>query len=70
MLASGSTDASLRLWSVQTGQCQTLLEDATGTVAAVCFSPDGQELASGHHDGSVRLWNVRDRLHLVLRHTV
>ena len=46
-LASGSRDATIRLWDVSTSQQKATLEGHTGWVLSVAFSPDGNTLASG-----------------------
>ena len=58
-LASGSSDDTVRLWDVETGQAIGLaLEGHTDWVRNVVFSPDGKKLASGSYDDTVRLWDV------------
>jgi WD40 repeat protein/energy-coupling factor transporter ATP-binding protein EcfA2 len=58
-LASGSRDATIRLWQVDDPATEPLVlrghEDAVWSVA---FSPDGQWLASGSTDSTIRLWQV------------
>ena len=60
VLASGSFDQTVRLWSVADGAPIGTLSGHTNVVVCVAFSPDGQVLASGSVDQSVRLWNVAD----------
>jgi WD40 repeat protein len=57
MVLSSVVDGSVRLWDVASGREAAVLEDRSGWVRSVCFSPDGKLLASGG-DGSVRLWDV------------
>jgi WD40 repeat protein len=57
-LASGSSDKTIRLWDIVTGQQRHILEGHSNSVAAVAFSPDGTQLASGSYDKTIRLWDV------------
>jgi WD40 repeat protein len=58
-VASGSQDKIVRVWSVQTGQCEHTLEGHSGRVWSVVFSPDGSRVASGLNDKTVRVWDVQ-----------
>ena len=59
ILASGSLDATIRLWDVATHQqIGAPLTGPSGPVLSVAFSPDGKTLASGNDDRTVRLWDV------------
>jgi WD domain, G-beta repeat len=61
LLASGSTDNTIRLWSVPDGQpVGSPLSGHSRTVLGVAFSPDGKLLASGSADNTIRLWSVPD----------
>jgi WD40 repeat protein/serine/threonine protein kinase len=55
---SGSSDKTIRLWDVETGQEVRRFEGHTGWVFAVAFSPDGRYALSGSSDHTVRLWEV------------
>ncbi|MDE0638012.1 MAG: WD40 repeat domain-containing protein, partial [Candidatus Poribacteria bacterium] len=57
-LASGSSDYTIRLWDVATGEHKQTLQGHIDHVDSVAFSPDGQTLASGSSDGTVLLWHV------------
>ena len=61
ILASGSSDGTVKLWDGETQQSITTLDEHTGEVSSVSFSRDGTLLASGSHDRTVRLWNVATR---------
>src|SRR5262245_50755188 len=46
MLASGSDDATIKLWDVTTGKERATLKGHVGGICSVAFSPDGGTLAS------------------------
>ena len=64
MLASGSSDKTVRLWEVSTGIHLRTFRGHSRFVLNVAFSPDGVTLASGSWDGTVRLWEVSTGIHL------
>lgn len=67
-VATGSTDFTVRLWSVETGEQLRIFGDTSATtgltlshqgdVEAVAFSPDGTKLASGAFDFQTIIWDV------------
>jgi WD40 repeat protein/uncharacterized caspase-like protein len=58
ILGSGSSDKTVKLWDVSTGQeLRTLVGHSDG-VTCIAFGTDSKSVASGSSDGSLRLWNV------------
>jgi hypothetical protein len=58
LLASGSSDTTIKLRDVATGREIRTFSGHTGEVTGVVFSPDGTLLASGSLDKTVKLWDV------------
>lgn len=58
LLASGSTDHSVRLWNVKTARQHQVLDGHSGAVRSVVFSKDGSFIASGATDKTIRIWGV------------
>lgn len=64
LLASGSADATVRIWCGSTGKELHRIDQVISTVTAVAFSLDGEWLAAAAVDLSVRVFNLKDnRLH-------
>ena len=57
-VAAGSSDNSIRLWDIKSGQLIRIFEGHKATVNSIKFSPDGKMLASGSDDKSINLWEV------------
>jgi len=60
LMASGSFDKTVKLWSVADGTLLGVLSGHTAEVKSVAFSPDGSLLASAGYDRTVKLWRVTD----------
>ncbi len=67
IVASGSSDNTIKLWSLPDGKLLTTLEGNKYSVNALAISPDGKILASGSGDSSnssdgkiIKLWTLPD----------
>ncbi len=59
-VVSGSSDTTLRLWDITTGEALAVIEGATLGAYAVAVAPDGSKLAAGCKDGVVREFSLPD----------
>jgi WD40 repeat protein len=60
LIASGSSDMTVRIWDVRTGSA--VGEPLCGhnwSVRSVSFSPDGTQIASGSSDKTICMWDSR-----------
>jgi WD40 repeat protein len=59
VLATGSSDKTVRLCDLTTGRNIATLTGHAGGVTSVAFSPDGKTLATGSRDFTARLWRIK-----------
>ena len=60
VLATGSGDKTVKLWSLDDFTCVKTFEGHTNSVLRVDFINAGMQMVSSASDGLVKLWNVRD----------
>ncbi|KAL5089141.1 hypothetical protein Trisim1_005994 [Trichoderma cf. simile WF8] len=68
LIASGSSDFTVKIWDRITGRCLKTLQGHNGIVNAVAFSHDSTLLASASDDSTIRIWNTATwQCHQLLR---
>src|SRR5262249_12594316 len=60
LLATGSSDNTVKIFEFASGKVLHTLEGHKKPVYSVAFSKDGKYLASGSQDNTIRLWNPKD----------
>ena len=58
LLAAGSLDGTLSLWSLIPGKPRSVLKGHTGSISTITFSQDGKLLASSSNKGELFVWDV------------
>ena len=59
LAAGGSGDATIRVWNLETGKIEHLLN--SHTVNGLAFSPDGTLVSAGCSDSKVLVWDVANQ---------
>ena len=57
-IASGGSDAAIRLWEAGTAKCVRTLTGHTAAVKSIALSPDGRFLISGGEDQCIFYWDM------------
>jgi hypothetical protein len=68
-MASGSLDATIKIWDVRSGRELGTFRGHTDAVVSVAFSPSGGTIASGSRDKTIKFWNVPSGRELRTLHT-
>jgi len=58
LLATGSDDKTIKLWSIESGREIRSFSDHESDVLDVTFSPDGNYIASAGRDLTFKVWDV------------
>jgi len=59
LLAAGSWDTNVRVWSTKNGELVKLIDELPVAVFGIAFSPDGASLAMAGVDRTVYVWNAK-----------
>ncbi|NER19420.1 MAG: hypothetical protein F6J96_01375 [Symploca sp. SIO1C2] len=60
LLASGSSDNTIKIWDLEEGGELLTLSGHQYEVFSVSFSPDGKRLASGSSDNTIKIWDLEE----------
>ncbi len=55
---SGGSDKTLKLWNIESGECQRTFVGHDAEVSALAVVPNGPFVVSGSRDETLRLWNI------------
>ncbi|TVY73487.1 F-box/WD repeat-containing protein, partial [Lachnellula suecica] len=68
-ILTGSRDTTLKVWNIETGECETTFEGHTATVRSV--ARHGDIVVSASYDHDARVWSLekKDCLHVLKGHT-
>ena len=56
---TGGDDHTVRVWDLQSGTCERVLEGHTDTVFGVAVDPAGRRAVSASNDQTVRVWDLQ-----------
>jgi WD40 repeat protein len=63
LIITGSSDKTVRIWRLMTGDLLATLTEHTGSVNAIVVSPNQAWFATGASDGRVKIWKLGTNLY-------
>lgn len=71
LLASSSSDTTIKLWNPKTGKEFYTFKEHLKSVDSIAISPDGQTLVSGSRDTTIKIWNLttKKEIYTLTAHT-
>ncbi len=57
-IISGSKDGTIRIWSIENGDCLKVLKGHTSSVNCLVFDHIGMKIISGSKDRTIRIWDI------------
>jgi WD40 repeat protein len=65
---SASSDETLRIWNLESGESVRTLRGHSGSVNSVAMMPDGRQIISASYDNTLRVWDLESgRINQILR---
>ena len=58
-IVSGSSDETIKIWDIQSGECLNTLYGHSYSVESVAISPDGKTIVSGSGNGTIKIWDIK-----------
>ena len=58
LVASGSSDSSVRLWDCRDAKAVRIFDNFKGSVNSLAFSPNGEFIASAGSDNCIHIWSI------------
>jgi len=57
-ILSGSSDGTIKLWNIATGECIRTFKGHSDCVSSIIYSPDGKKILSASTDKTIKEWDV------------